>query len=73
MADGYFSRSAPGDGLSGIRAAKAQISLKFSKAEESSSAAAHPGQNAEAENQKDEIPYDPRPLHIILAERKVEE
>lgn len=64
LVQGHFSRTAPGDGLATSQAASTQISLKFAAASEVQTVAAVP------ETEVDEIPFDPRPLHIILAERK---
>lgn len=64
MSEGHFSRLAPGDGLSTAHAASTQISLKFSKPDPTTAAEDIP------EHDESEIPFDPRPLHIILGERK---
>lgn len=64
---GHFSRSDPGDGLSTPSAALAQISLRFAKP---AAEAAPVGKTPVIETKDDEPPFDPRPLHIIIAERK---
>jgi hypothetical protein len=65
MADGFFSKQAPGDGLSGVRAAQTQINMKFS------ASSGKTDEQLESAEKHDDIPFDPRPLHIILSERKV--